>query len=157
LRRDSIVNLKFSDVYERNRLPVFIKTEDYKYNRRITDGKKKYLYAPVIKDLYELLKRLGYDEHKGKDRYIIAPDTLAKRSTIKIEMTRGFSHYYDQLYTSKKLTFKHLRKTYITKLNNFTNFKAEVITGHSGQPIIKESYHDPKIFNDVLKDFQMGE
>ena len=57
--------------------------------------------------------------------------------------------------TEKNLEFSDLRKTYITLLNNFTNGGAEVITGHIGQEVIMNHYHDQKVFNDTLKSFRM--
>jgi len=70
-------------------------------------------------------------------------------------MSKAFTHYYSQLGTDKKLQYKHLRKTFITIINHFTNGRAEVITGHSGQPIIKKNYQDQKVFDDVFQDFRM--
>jgi integrase len=157
-RRDAVVNVKFSDIYEQDGKPIFIKCEDYKYNlaHNLTKERdKKYIYAPVIKDLYDFLIKIGYNNYKGTDRYIIASNSLKQRSAIKIEMSRSFSHYYKQININNKLNFKHLRKTYITLLNNFTNGKAEVITGHSGQQIIMRSYQDPTVFSDVLMNFQL--
>ena len=157
-RRDAVVNVRFSDIYEQNGKPIFIKCEDYKYNRAhnlTKERDKKYIYSPVIKDLYDFLIRIGYNNYKSTDRYIIAPECSYQRSTIKVEMSRSFSHYYKQLNTNKDIQFKHLRKTYITLLNNFTKGKAEVITGHSGQQIIMHSYQDPTVFSDVLTNFQL--
>jgi integrase len=78
-----------------------------------------------------------------------------RKSTLKDEMSKSFSHYYNLLGNDTKLSFKHLRKTYITRLNNYTNVEAEVITGHSGQGIIMNNYHDQKVFDDVLEKFRM--
>ena len=151
-RRDEIVNMKFSDIYEQNGIPVYIKTEDYKYNLRnnlFKEDEKKYNYSPVINDLNLFLTKIGYPKYKGTDRYLLASDSSLTRATIKDKMSKAFSHYYTQLQ------FKHLRKTYITLLNHFTNGEAETITGHSGQEIIMKNYHDSKVFNNVLKDFRM--
>lgn len=157
-RRDAVVNVKFSDIYEQDGKPLYIQCEDYKYNlaNNLTkEGAKKYIYAPVIKDLYTFLLNAGYEKYRGTDRYIVAPNSNRLRQTIKIDMSRSFTHYYNQLKTNKKREFKHLRKTYITLLNNFTHNKAEVITGHSGQGIILKSYQDPTVFSDVLMNFQL--
>lgn len=159
-RRDAVVNVKFSDVYEQDGKPIFIKCEDYKYNRAhnlVSERDKKYIYSPVIKDLHDFLIKMGYDDYKGTERYIVASECSYQRSTIKVQMSRSFTHYYKQLNTNKNIQFKHLRKTYITLLNNFTRGKAEVITGHSGQQIIMRSYQDPTVFSDVLMNFQLVE
>ena len=60
-------------------------------------------------------------------------------------LSRGFTHYYNQLNTGRKLTFKCLRKTYITNLEIFMgggNTKA--ITGHSDDQVIERNYIDKK-------------
>jgi integrase len=157
-RRDELMLMKFSDVKEQDRKLIYIRMEDYKYNRRynlVEENEKKYLYSPIIYELGLVLQRLGYNKHKNTDRYIIAGDSERKRDTLKEDMSKAFTHYYKLLGNEKELSFKHLRKTYITLLNNFTNGGAEAITGHSGQGIIMKSYQDQKVFNDTLKDFRM--
>lgn len=101
------------------------------------------------------LQRIGYNEYKGTDRYLIALDSLRTRATLKDDMSKSFTHYYGQLNTGKNLSFKHLRKTYITMLNNYTNGSAEIITGHSGQGVIMNNYHDKKMVQEVLTSFKM--
>lgn len=157
-RRDEIMDMKFSDIVESDGRPIYIVSEDYKYNRKnnlIKKEEKKYNYTPVILDLHLFLQKLGYQEHKGTDRYLIAPDSTRRRETLKDDMSKSFTHYYKQLNTGKNLEFKHLRKTYITLLNNHTNGHAEVITGQSGQELILKSYQDRKIFDDVIVNFRM--
>jgi len=101
------------------------------------------------------LQRLGYDKYKNTERYIIAGDSDRKRDTLKEDMSKAFTHYYMLLGNEKELSFKNLRKTYITLVNNFTNGKGEVITGHSGQEIIMKNYQDQTVFNNVLENFRM--
>ena len=158
-RRDEIVNMKFSDIKEIDGSPIYIETEDYKYNLKNNlfdkNDNKKYNYTPIIADLYQLLIKMGYNEFKGTDRYLIAPDSKKTRITIKNDISKSFTFYYSQLKTKKKISFKHLRKTYITLLNNFTNGLANSITGHSGQAIILKNYHDQKVFNNALQNFKI--
>lgn len=158
-RRDEIVNMKFSDIKEIDGLPIYIETEDYKYNLRNNlfdkNDNKKFNYTPIIADLYQLLVKMGYNEFKGTDRFLIAPDSKKTRITIKNDISKSFTFYYSQLKTGKNISFKHLRKTYITMLNNFTNGLADSITGHSGQAIILKNYHDQKVFNNALQNFKI--
>lgn len=157
-RRDEIINMTFSDIVEENGKPLYIKTEDYKYNLRNNlkrEEEKKFIIVPVIKDLHLFLQKIGYEKYKGTSRYLIAPDSERTRATLKDDMSKSFTHYYNQLKTGKQLSFKHLRKTYITLLNNYTNGHADIITGHSGQGIIMKNYHDKKVFNEVVNDFSM--
>ncbi len=157
-RRDEIIHMKFSDILELDGKPIFIETEDYKNNLRnnlYKKEEKKYNYSPIILDLNLFLQRIGYNEYKGTDRYLIAHDSLRTRATLKDDMSKSFTHYYGQLNTGKNLSFKHLRKTYITMLNNYTNGSAEIITGHSGQGVIMNNYHDKKMVQEVLTSFKM--
>ena len=72
-------------------------------------------------------------------------------------LSRGFSHFYDQLGTGRKLTLKCLRKTYITYLKIYMgdgNIKS--ITGHSDNRVIDDSYTDDKeIAKAVARRFSM--
>lgn len=158
LRRDGITMLKYSDIIEVDGKPFVIQTEDYKYNRRnnlITPEEKKYIYVPVILDLNLMLHKLKYEKYKGQDRFLIAPLSSRKRETLKEDMSKGFTHYWKQVDSGKKLQFKNLRKTYITRLNNYTNGQADTITGHAGQEVIMKHYQNPKVINAVIEGFRM--
>jgi hypothetical protein len=80
------------------------------------------------------------------DDYLLAPDINISRKRVMADaLSRGFYHYYQQLNTGKKLTFKCLRKTYITRPELFMgrgNTKA--ITGHSADQVIEQNYIDKK-------------
>jgi len=148
-RREEIINLKWSNIKESDGIQ-FIKSEDYKVNRiqnRITDEEKKYIYVPVTDSLKKLLNELGYEKYRDADNFILAPDINICRNRIMSDaLTLGFSHYYNQLNTGRKLTFKCLRKTYITNLQIFFsgNGETKAITGHSGNKVIEENYIDKK-------------
>jgi hypothetical protein len=72
-------------------------------------------------------------------------------------LTRGFSHYYDQLNTGRNLTFKCLRKTYITNLQIFFsgNGDTKAVTGHSDNQVIEENYIDKKEIAKASKNFSV--
>lgn len=157
-RRDEIVNMKFSDIIEEDGIPRLIESEDFKYNIKnnlFSETEKKFCYSPVFMDLNDFLIKIGYEKYKGTDRYLIASESKMTRTSIKDKMSKAFSHYYSLLNTGRQLQFKHLRKTYITRLNHFTNGQAEIITGHSGQEIIMKNYHDQTVFNNVIRNFRM--
>jgi hypothetical protein len=61
-------------------------------------------------------------------------------------LSNGFSHYYNQLNTGRKLTFKSLRKTYITNLQIYFSGSGDTkaITGHSDNQVIERNYIDKK-------------
>ena len=71
------------------------------------------------------------------------------------DMSKAFTHYYRQLGIGDNLSFKHLRETYITNINNYTNGRAEAVTGHSSQQIIRKHYYDNKSMYENLRDFRL--
>jgi hypothetical protein len=72
-------------------------------------------------------------------------------------LTRGFSHYYEQLNTGRELTFKCLRKTYITNLQIFFsgNGDTKAVTGHSANQVIEENYIDKKEIAKASRNFNV--
>ena len=157
-RREEVINLKFSDIEEKNGVPLFIKSEDYKVNRiqHRDNESKKYIYIPVTKSLHELLMELGYGENKNQDKYILAPEVEITRKRIMSDvLSRGFSHYYNKLNTGRKLTFKSLRKTYITNLSLYMGGNTKAITGHSDDAVIERHYLDKQMVAKAAKNFQI--
>lgn len=157
-RREEIINLKWSDIQESEGIQV-IKSEDLKSNRirqRNTEAEKKFVYIPVTDSLQQLLNEMGYEKHKGTNKYILAPDVKINRKRAMSDvLTRGFSHYYDQLDTDRKLTFKCLRKTYITNLQIFMgNGNVRTITGHSGDQVL-EHYIDRREIAKAARNFSV--
>ena len=147
-RREEIINLKWKDIQENDGY-LYIKVEDYKVNRiqnRISDEEKKFIYIPVTGSLRKLLDELDYNKYAGTDNFILAPDIKISRGRVMSDiLSRGFTHYYDQLNTGRKLTFKCLRKTYITNLEIFMGSgNTKAITGHSNDQVIERSYIDRK-------------
>ena len=71
-------------------------------------------------------------------------------------LSRGFTHYYDQLNTGRKLTFKCLRKTYITNLEIYMGAgNTKAITGHSGDQVIERNYIDKKEMAKAARGFNV--
>jgi len=158
-RRDEIINIKFSDIKtdEKGNL-VYIESEDYKVNRakaNLDGSSKKLIYIPITKSLKELIIENGYEIFKDTDTYLLAPEKTNNRETLKNQMSKGFSHYYNQLNTGRKLTFKCLRKTYITRLALSLGLNARVITRHSGEDVIIKHYLDEKVIAKVAEGFEV--
>lgn len=143
-RREELINMKWSDIFTYDN-QEFIKVEDYKVNRilnRQGTDEKKFNDVPITKSLKHLLDDLGREEHSGSDNYIIAPEIKTSRKRVMADvLSRGFSHYFNQLNTGKKLTFKSLRKTYITAVEIFVGHgNTKAITGHSNDKILDSNY-----------------
>lgn len=158
-RREEVINLKWNDILESEGIP-YIKVEDYKVNRiqnRITDEERKYNKIPITNSLGKLLNKLGYQQYANTDSYILAPEIKISRGRVMSDiLSRGFSHYYDQLNTERNLTFKCLRKTYITKMDIYRGKgKVKEITGHSNDQVIQGSYVDGKEIAKSLREFEV--
>jgi hypothetical protein len=83
---------------------LYIESEDYKVNRaqaNLSDTSKKLIYIPVTKALKELILENGYDLYRETDNYLLAPGKIKHRETLKNQMSKGFSHYYNQLNTGR--------------------------------------------------------
>ena len=158
-RRDEIINIKFSDIKadaEGNLL--YIESEDYKVNRakgNISETSKKLIYIPITGSLKKLILESGYNKYKDTNTDLLASKKNHNRETLKNQMNKGFSHYYDQLNTGRKLTFKCLRKTYITRLALSLGLNARVITRHSGEDVIIKHYLDERVIAKVAEGFEV--
>jgi integrase len=144
-RREEIVSLKWSNVKaDDNGVPIFIESTDLKSDRIVNKDqtkKKKVVFIPVIGELKKLLYEMGYNENLGKDKYLIDSEESASRITIIDRMSKSFSYYYNLLGTGKNISFKHLRKTYMTYMQIFTG-NAISISGHSDQAVLDQHYID---------------
>lgn len=145
-RREEIINMKWSDIKVKDGIE-YLQVEDIKVNRiqnRTEKEEKKQIFVPLTDSLKELLNELGYRRMKNTDSYILAPEVCIQRNRIMADvLSRGFTHYYNQLGTGRNLTFKSLRKTYITNLQIFMgNGNVKALTGHSGDGVIQDYYID---------------
>lgn len=157
-RREAIVQMKFNGIIENSEAePVTIKVEDFKVNKSKNLTKKedvKYIYIPIIAPLKKLLFELGYEENKGKDMFILAPNETMQRDSMKDLISKSFTHYYNQLGTGKKVELYDLRKTYISHLYATYGEKARIITRHSGMDVMLNHYIDQEVVSQVASDFE---
>ena len=158
-RRDEIINLRYSDIkYDKEGNPIYIESEDHKVNLakgNMYESSRKLVYIPITKKLKEILIENGLHEFTGTDNYLLAPDKIENRETLKIQMSKGFSHYYGKLETGRNVTFKCLRKTYITHLALSLGLNARVITTHSGDDVLIKHYLDRKLLLKVTENFDV--
>lgn len=158
-RRDEIINFKYSDIkYDEEGEMLLLESEDQKVNRAMGNfsvESKKLIYIPLTGTLRNLIIENGYEKYKGTDVFLLAPDKTANRETLKNQMSKGFSHYYNQLETDRHLTFKCLRKTYITRLALSLGLNARVVTRHSGDDVLNKHYLDEKVLSKVARDFEV--
>jgi integrase len=158
-RREEIINLAWANIQESEGVKI-IKTEDFKVNhiqRRKSEEEKKFIYIPVTDSLWSLLQELDYEKYRNTENYILAPDLKNGRTRVMSDiLSKGFTHYYDQLNTGRKLTFKSLRKAYITQLQIFMQGgDTKAITGHSDNQVIERNYIDKKEMAKAAQSFNV--
>lgn len=127
-----------------------IKVIDFKNtraNRNISDEEET---RDVImhQDLENLLYELGYEQNKGTDKYILAPEEKAGRKYLMHETSSAFNHYYKLLGTGLSKTFKHLRKTWAT----YAHLRGERL--HKDVETTKKHYLDKDVLREVTREEQ---
>jgi integrase len=133
---------------------------DYKVSRqqnRLEDNPKR-ISVPITAELKELLLGLGAKEKIGSPEYIIGTDETMDRKTMKVFLTRSFSHYWNQLEYSKtkKISFKVLRKTYLSSLSAAIGISnARVISQHSDTKILADHYVSDQVIGVTAKNFSV--
>ena len=116
----------------------------------------KIKYLPVSKDLAALLYEMGYEDHKNTDIYILAHDIKLLRNKVMADaLSRGFQIFYSKLNTGRVLTFKSIRKAFITSVSLFTGGNAKMITGHSDDAVIQKHYLDQKVIAKSFQNFEV--
>jgi integrase len=114
-RLESIVQLRWSHI-EGN----FFKIPNFKVNR-IKKEQSYYSYTPITIDLAQLL--LEFDSTTDPEGYIVEPG-MANRTTLKQFISKAFTHFWKVSGLKRKVSFKTLRKTYITRLTAVIGEKA---------------------------------
>ncbi len=119
-RFDEVVNLKWSDIKSHNDMEYFF-VENYKVNEQLglEEGEqKKYKRFPIFPEFKNFLIKMGYEDKRESNDYILVPNRTIKSKTISNQLSKSFSHYRNQCGVSKSLSLKHLRKTYIYLFND---------------------------------------
>ena len=155
-RAEEIISLKWSDLMEIEKgVPVFgisnLKVNRIKYG---TDSGKYIRYIPVTKSLKKLLDDLGFEEKKGSDSYLLDREEGITDDYMMKTMSRGFTFFIKKV-TDRKVQFKDLRKTYITRLTLQVGDKAKLFTGHSNDAVLKNHYLSSAHLAGGLNDFEV--
>ena len=149
-RREEVVDLRWSDIYFSGETYFFmIKNKKVERNQNIKG--EFYKYIPINSDLFDLLVELGYDKIENPDNYILCPDRKESQLTIMNTLSKSFTFYKDKAGITKNISLKHLRKTYISWVNQVMGLDTRVLTSHSTDGVLKEHYLDPTILNTIQK------
>lgn len=155
-RSEEVVKMRWNNYHE-SAEGSYVQIPDYKVNRikHLEGDKEKFVFVPVTASLKELLLRLGLEEFRGQDRYILAPNDPMDRDILNRFFTRAFTHYRKQAGVERDISLKSCRKFYITELVKHAGIStAQLITGHSSTNIMKAAYIYQKKIALSVKDFQ---
>ncbi|MBK8875656.1 MAG: hypothetical protein IPN13_17770 [Bacteroidetes bacterium] len=99
------------------------------------------------------MNEAGYEKYKGTDHFILATEQLDRKS-MPDSLSRGFAHFYKQIEPNGNLTFRSLRKTYITGLAIYTGGNAASITQHGDNDVLERHYIDKNAIAKAAKNFE---
>lgn len=155
-RMEELVNLRWCNIIELESGVQVIKIDNLKVNRILTgyDKGEHLRYIPMTKGLLRLLIEMGYNEKKNTNQYILDTEVyLSKEYKIRF-ISRSFGHYI-KIVSKRKIQFKDLRKTYITRLSMLLGENTKMFSGHADTEVLKNHYISSKYIVGNLKDFDV--
>ena len=159
-RGEEIVKMKWNMIHFKKEKPYFIEIRNFKVERQKGEGFNARVppkIIPITKKLSKLLHKMGLKEKKDTDQYILQPERKASASTIKNNLSKGFTHFYKQLNTGREIKFKHLRKTYLTYLNATVQGKTKLLSSHSSEEVLRRYYIDERIISKTARKMKIFE
>lgn len=148
-RREELVSLRWSDVhpneYTGQLVGGLLRYRNLKVERQegiVFTDQHKIIDIPIIPQLADLLFELGYGK-KDPESFVLAPE-ISNRYRLMDDLSRSFTHYYGLIPSPRPgITFKSMRKTYITFTRTILGSLAKTITGHTNDRTIDTHYQDP--------------
>ena len=153
-RGEEIVKMKWNMIHFKNEKPHFIEIRNFKVERQKGEGFNANVQPkiiPITNELLKLLYKMGLEEKIGTDEYILHPQRTITTSTIKDNLSKGFTHFYKQLNTGREIRFKHLRKTYLTYLNATIKGETKLLSSHSSNEVLRRYYIDERLISKTIK------
>lgn len=130
----------------------------YKMNRANSDNTSEDEYevknVPINLDFEELLYEMGYEEKKGTDEYILAPEETCEREQMMRIISSAFTHYFKHLKTGDVKNFKYLRKTYATEMVVLLGDGAPAVTKQRLDTIMKYYYGKGRMMQVLRENFK---
>lgn len=146
-RREEVVDLRWNNIFESDNKIKFFRIKNLKVTR-IMKKETIYKYIPITDDLFDFLIELGYEDKQNTDDYILFPERYEKSKTMMDVISKAFTHYRIGAGVEKDISLKHLRKTYITWVNNELGIDTGLITS-STNGVLEKFYLDPKILTTI--------
>ena len=145
-RRQEIPEIKWSDIIPNRKTGEIrggvLLLKDMKNMRIQKLSTVKLKPIEINDDLWELLIKMGYEQFKGQDKYILDPDEKYGRRFIKDSLSKSFAHYISFVDTKgRQLSFKCFRKTWFTGCaGNVGQDLASYMGGHSETNVTATHY-----------------
>ena len=155
-RAEELVTLKWNNIIEIEDGVKVIKINNLKVNRiqTGTDKGKNIRYIPITKGLTSLLDQMGYFIQEGSDDFILEREDNLTTKYLMTFISRSFGHFI-KLATERKIEFKDLRKTYITRISQILGENTKIFTGHADNEVLKNHYISSAYLVGNLKDFDV--
>lgn len=143
MRITEAISIKYSDiVLDENGDIDYVMGVDLKYEKTHNyDQSKptKVVPIPYSPELEDLLNRLDYKNHLGEDRYLIGPNENITRESMAKQLSHSFKFYRDKSGVTAKIGLKHLRKSFLTKIEAQTGL-VESLGYQKTKRVIQNNY-----------------
>lgn len=143
MRITEAISIKYSDIVldEFGELD-YVMGVDLKYEKAHNyDQSKptKIVPIPYSPELEDLLNRLDYKTHLGEDRYLIGSGEGITRESMAKLLSHAFAFYRDKCGIKAKIGLKHLRKSFLTKIETQTGL-VESLGYQKTKRVIQNNY-----------------
>lgn len=160
-RLEELITAKFSDVTtDEKGTPQFITFTDHKVNHilHIQPGQERKLFTPAHKEIQDFLISQGYGK-RSTDDFILAPELTHRRiAVMRQDLSRAFTHFFRiaNPECTREVSFKTLRKTYLTNLAIHTGKDITPVSGHADTGVLKHYLNEKQLaLAESLKDFSV--
>lgn len=151
--------MKWNMIVEKNGEPLYIAIRNLKIERQKGEGYNENVapkIIPITKSLKKLLYRMGYENKKGQNEYLLSPDrTNTSTYAIIDNLSKGFTHFYKLLNTGKNLQLTSLRKTYLTYLSATLQGDTKSLSSHATNDVLQKHYIDERIVGKGVKELEI--
>ncbi len=135
-------------------------------NRAVKKGKiiKNDKYAVKLNEIWKSLKEFIEDKNRKTLPMNSAElngllgmlgakaEEKMQRSHVAVLISKSFSHYYKQLNTGKQISFKHLRKAFMTSALLEFGEASSALTNHTTINMTNKHYHDKEVTRDQARE-----
>ncbi|GEM_PF-1599488 len=143
MRIQEAISIKYSDIVLNESGEIdFVMGIDNKYEKAHNYDKskpQKIVPIPYSPELEDLLSRLDYKRHLGEDRYLIGPDENISRESMAKQLSHSFGFYRNKAGITSPIGLKHLRKSFLTKIETQTGL-VESLGYQKTKSVIQNNY-----------------